>query len=136
MIPADGFYEWRRDGDRKVPVWFHLKSREPFVFAGLWDSWRHPKDGDVLHSFTIITTEPNALMSPIHNRMPVICDEATGRQWLERNHGPQSILRPWPAEQMQAHDVSNFVNAPENDSPECIKPLPLDYVPPGQLPLI
>ena len=136
VIPADGFYEWRRDDDRKVPVWFHLKSREPFVFAGLWDSWRHPKVGDALHSFTIITTEPNALMSPIHNRMPVICDEATGREWLERNHGPQSILRPWPAELMQAHDVSNFVNAPENDTPECIKPLPPDYVPPGQLSLI
>ena len=65
----------------------------------------------------------------------MICDEATGRKWLER-HGPQSIVLPWPAELMQAYDVSNFVNAPENDTPECINPLPPDYVPPGQLPLI
>ena len=71
IIPADGFYEWRKEGKRKVPMWLHLRSREPFGLAGLWDVWRKP-DGKRVESFTIITTEPNELVRPIHNRMPVI----------------------------------------------------------------
>jgi putative SOS response-associated peptidase YedK len=141
LIPADGFYEWRREGNRKVPVWIHLKKKEPFVFAGLWDSWRNPQEGDVLNTFTIITTDPNALVRRIHNRMPVIYDEAMGRQWLEHSFGGWSIalaavLRPWPSEYMSAYDVSAAVNSPENDTPECVKPLPPGYVPRGQLPLV
>ena len=72
LVPADGFYEWRRDGKRKVPMWIHLKKREPFAFAGLWDYWRDPAGDKELYSFTIITTEANALLRPIHNRMPVM----------------------------------------------------------------
>jgi putative SOS response-associated peptidase YedK len=71
IIPADGFYEWRKEGRRKVPMWVHLKRREPFGLAGLRDAWRKP-DGKWLESFTIITTEPNELIQPIHNGMPVI----------------------------------------------------------------
>jgi putative SOS response-associated peptidase YedK len=140
IIPADGFYEWRRDGNRKVPVWIHLKKREPFAFAGLWDSWRNPQDGDVLNTFTIITTDPNELVRPIHNRMPVIYDAAMGRQWLEHSYERAmtlaAVLRPWPSEYMEAWDVSTVVNSPENDAPECIRPLPSDYVRPGQLRLV
>ena len=141
IIPADGFYEWRREGNGKVPVWIHLKNKEPFAFAGLWDSWRHPQDGAVLNTFTIITTDPNTLVRRMHNRMPVIYDEAMGRQWLEHQFGGSGIrlaaaLRPWPAEHMAAHDVLPLVNAPENDSAECIKPLPPGYLPRGQLPLV
>jgi putative SOS response-associated peptidase YedK len=140
LIPADGFYEWRREGNRKVPVGIHLKKKQPFVFAGLWDSWRNPQEGDVLKTFTIITTDPNALVRRIHNRMPVIFDEAMGRQWLEQRFGRSTslaaVLRPWPSEYMEAHDVSTLVNALENDSPECIKPLPPGYVHRGQLPLL
>jgi putative SOS response-associated peptidase YedK len=106
LIPADGFYEWRREGNRKVPVWIHLKNKEPFAFAGLWDSWRNPQEGDVLHTFTIITTEPNTLLRPIHNRMPVIYDAAMGRQWLEHSFGDwamtlAAMLQPWPSEFME-----------------------------------
>jgi putative SOS response-associated peptidase YedK len=72
-FPADGFSEWRREGNGKVPVWFHLKKNQPFAFAGLWDMWRDV-DGEVLQSFTIITTVPNALLRRILNRMPVIFD--------------------------------------------------------------
>ena len=141
VIPADGFYEWRREGNRKVPVWIHLKKKEPFVFAGLWDSWRNPQDDELLHTFTIITTDPNTLLRPVHNRMPVIYDEPMGRQWLGDSFSGRAmtlaaVFRPWPSEYMQAHDVSTFVNAPENDSPECIKPLPPGYVPPGQMRLV
>jgi putative SOS response-associated peptidase YedK len=71
IIPADGFYEWRKEGKRKVPMWVHLKTKQPFALAGLWDVWRKP-DGKRVESFTIITTEPNELIQPIHNRMPVI----------------------------------------------------------------
>ena len=77
IIPADGFYEWRKEGKRKVPMWVYLKSREPFGLAGLWDVWRKP-DGKQVESFTIITTEPNELVRPIHNRMPR--DPPTGRR--------------------------------------------------------
>ena len=82
MIPADGFHEWRREGKRKVPMWVHLKNREPFGLAGLWDVWRKP-DGKRLESFTIITTEPNELVRPIHNRMPVILRPQDEEQWLD-----------------------------------------------------
>lgn len=140
LIPADGFYEWRREGNRKVPVWIHLKNKQAFVFAGLWDSWRNPQDGDVLNSFTIITTDPNTLVRRIHNRMPVIYDDTMGRQWLDRDHGSAMSLaaatRPMPSEYMAAHDVSTLVNTPENDTLECIKPLPAGYVHRGQLPLV
>jgi putative SOS response-associated peptidase YedK len=87
IIPADGFYEWRREGNRKVPVWIHLKNKEPFAFAGLWDVWHAFDSGDMLNTFTIITTDPNALVRRIHNRMPVIYDRAIGRQWLEHQFG-------------------------------------------------
>ena len=141
LIPADGFYEWRREGDRKIPVWIHLKKNEPFVFAGLWDSWRNVEVGAVLHTFAIITTHPNALLRSIHNRMPVIYDTAMGKQWLEHRYGTfqtslDTMLRPLPAELMETQDVSNLVNSPENDVPECIRPLPSGSLGHGQLPLL
>ena len=127
LIPADGFYEWRREGNRKNPVWIHLKKKEPFAFAGLWDSWRNPQEGDVLNTFTIITTDANALVRRIHNRMPVIYDVPMGRQWLEHSYDREmtlaAVMRPWPSEFMEGWDVSPLVNSPENDSPECVQPL-------------
>jgi putative SOS response-associated peptidase YedK len=92
LVPANGFYEWRRLGNRKVPIWIHLKSREPFAFAALWNYWRDPAGDKELYSFTIITTEANALLRPIHNRMPVIYDKEMGRQWLEEKFGDQPMI--------------------------------------------
>jgi putative SOS response-associated peptidase YedK len=92
LVPTDGFYEWRREANRKVPMWIHLKNREPFAFAGLWDYWRDPAGDKELYSFTIITTEPNALLRPIKNRMPVIYDKEMGRQWLEESFGDQPMI--------------------------------------------
>jgi putative SOS response-associated peptidase YedK len=128
LIPANGFYEWRREGNIKIPVWFHLKNRRPFAFAGLWDMWRDV-DAEVLYTFTIITTIPNALIRCIHNRMPVVFDALQARQWLDPRLSTRSAdiaadFAPFPSEQMQAHDVSPLVNKPEYDSPECIKPAP------------
>jgi putative SOS response-associated peptidase YedK len=92
LVPADGFYEWRREGNRKVPMWIHLKNREPFAFAGLWDCWLERDLGSELYTFTIITTRANALLQPIHNRMPVIYDKEMGRQWLEESFGNQPMI--------------------------------------------
>jgi len=127
LIPADGFYEWRREGSRKIPVWFHLKKKEPFAFAGLWDVWRDV-EGEVLHTFTIITTVPNALLRRIHHRMPVMFDTLQARQWLDprlstRNADIAAVLAPFPSELMESHDVSLLVNKPEIDSLDCINPV-------------
>ena len=140
LIPADGFFEWRCDGE-KTPVWVHLKDRAPFAFAGLWDSWRGRNRADNLHTFTIITTEANHLIRGIHPRMPVMYDEAQSRRWLEQSVGGSekalaAVLAPLPAERMAVHDVSPLVNAPANDTPECIQALPSGYLPRGQLSLI
>ena len=78
LVPADGFYEWRREGNRKVPMWIHLKKREPFAFARLWESWLDRDLGSELYTFTIITTHANALLRPIHNRMPVDLRQGDG----------------------------------------------------------
>jgi putative SOS response-associated peptidase YedK len=140
IIPADGFYEWRREGNQKVPVWIHLKNKEPFAFAGLWDSWPDRDSGVALNTFTIITTDANTLVRRIHNRMPVMYDRDMGQQWLERNYAssPMNLaaaLRPWPSEYMEAWDVSPLVNAPENDSVTCIQPVVHDQQTKPQLPL-
>jgi putative SOS response-associated peptidase YedK len=139
IIPADGFYEWRREGNRKIPVWVHFKNKEPFAFAGLWDSWLDRDSGDALNTFTIITTDANALVRRIHNRMPVMYERDMGGQWLERNLAQPmlgAVLRPPPSEGMEAWDVSMFVNAPENDRPDCIRPLSPGAVGTGQLQLV
>jgi putative SOS response-associated peptidase YedK len=126
LIPADGFYEWRREGNREVPVWIHLKNKKPFAFAGLWDCWRDA-EGQTLYTFTIITTLPNALLRPLHNRMPVMFDKLSAKQWLDPVFGPSdatlaAILAPYPSALMAVHDVSPVVNKPEYDQAECIVP--------------
>jgi putative SOS response-associated peptidase YedK len=126
IIPADGFYEWRKEGRRKVPMWVHLKTKKPFALAGLWDLWRKP-DGKRLESFTIITTEPNELVRPVHNRMPVILRPEDEEQWLDVSRTSfakaKSLLKPFPEELMDAHDVSPIVNSTKYDDPECIQPV-------------
>jgi putative SOS response-associated peptidase YedK len=140
LVPADGFYEWRRDGNRKVPMWVHLKRRKPFAFAGLWDCWVDRDLGSELYTFTIITIRANALVRPIHDRMPVIYDAAMGRQWLEGPFGTQAmeldfVLQPLPSERMEAHEVSTLVNSPENDTAECIEAVSPSQTVKPQLPL-
>jgi putative SOS response-associated peptidase YedK len=139
IIPADGFYEWRKEGKRKVPMWVHLKSKESFAFAGLWDVWRKP-DGKRVESFTIITTEPNELVRPVHNPMPVILRPEDEEQWLDASRAPfvkaKSLLKPYPEELMDAHDVSPIVNSGKYDGPDCIQPVSDDEIPrAGQLSL-
>jgi putative SOS response-associated peptidase YedK len=128
LILADGFYEWQKiPGEKtKTPMFIHLKDGKPFAFAGLWEDWHSP-DGSQILSATIITTNPNELMAPLHNRMPVILPEAAYKQWLNPGEAdPQQLsplLQPYPAELMEAYAVSRQVNSPGNDQPECIRPI-------------
>ena len=127
LILADGFYEWQKiPGEKtKIPTYIRMQDGRPFAFAGLWEDWHSP-DGSQILSTTIITTEPNALMAPIHNRMPVILAEADYGLWLTPGeadtHKLSPLLRPYPAEQMQAYAVSRVVNNPANDSSACVQP--------------
>lgn len=123
-----------------MPMWVHLRSREPFGLAGLWDVWRKP-DGRKVESFTIITTEPNDLIQPIHNRMPVILQPEDEEQWLDVSRTTftkvRSLLKPYPEDLMDAHDVSPIVNSAKYDGPECIQPVSEDDMPKvGQLSLL
>jgi putative SOS response-associated peptidase YedK len=128
LILADGFYEWQSQpgAKAKTPHFIFLKDRHPFAFAGLWDEWHSP-DGGSIRSATIITTEPNELMSRLHNRMPVILDPAAYAEWLDpAPRAPESLahlLKPFPAERMSAHPVSTRVNTPANDRPELVAPM-------------
>ncbi|WP_175991287.1 SOS response-associated peptidase [Bacillus sp. Marseille-Q1617] len=122
VIFSDGFYEWKQEDDGKVPVRFQLKSEEPFVFAALWDRSR---DGEV--TSTILTTEANDLVTPVHNRMPVILkDDDAIEKWLNTDsysfEEASKILIPFPEEEMKSYQVSKLVNSPNNDVQECINP--------------
>jgi putative SOS response-associated peptidase YedK len=127
LILADGFYEWRSIEGRKskTPYFIHMKDRKPFAFAGLWDSWNGP-DGSQVRTCTIITTEPNELMSLIHDRMPVILHPRDYAKWLDETPQTPDILKPlikpFPADRMDAYPVTPLVNKPENDSPELVVP--------------
>jgi putative SOS response-associated peptidase YedK len=125
LIPADGFYEWKKEGGRKTPMYIRLKSRRPFAFAGLWEVWT-PPGGEPLHTCTIITTAPNDLCAAIHDRMPAILPPDAWARWLAPEpQGAQALvplLTPFPAELMEAYPVQPLVNSPANDLPECILP--------------
>lgn len=124
LIVADGFYEWQKEGAKKIPIFIHLKSQKPFAFAGLYDVWKSP-DGDWITSCAIITTRPNELMEPIHNRMPVILPKTAYKPWLDSSNQDLdelvALLQPYPADKMLAYPVSPLVNSPRNNSPECIQ---------------
>ena len=123
LVLADGFYEWQKTATGKVPMRITLKSGEPFALAGLWETWKEPT-GDLLRTFTIITTSPNELLEPIHNRMPVILPREHEAIWLD-NSADQAIwldmLRPFPADQMTAFPVSKRVNYVGNDDLEIVQ---------------
>lgn len=126
LVIADGFYEWRREGKHKTPYWMSLKSGDVFAFAGLWDAWQEPGSQEPLTSFTIITMAPNALLKPIHDRMPVILKRKDEPAWLDSRlslSSAQELLKPYPALEMQAREVSEMVNSPTNDAPELLRPL-------------
>ena len=121
LVPADGFFEWRKQGKTRQPLLVRRQDRAPFAFAGLWERWRQP-DGQILRSCTIVTCPPNALVAPVHDRMPVILDEGDHDRWLDPEAGGAELLRPCPAEWLEAVEVSPRVNSPANDDPDCLAP--------------
>ena len=126
LILADGFYEWQKVGKIKIPTHIRMMNREPFAFAGLYEYWK-TKSGKMLESCTIITTTPNELMSPIHHRMPVILSPENEDAWVdpENQNTPElmSMLKPNAPDQMEAFEVSDFVNSPQNQGPLCTRPM-------------
>jgi putative SOS response-associated peptidase YedK len=126
LILADGFYEWQKLGARKQPHHIRMRDGRPFAFAGLWERWT-PPDGDPVESCTIITTVPNEIVAPIHDRMPVILAPAELDLWLDPGVRDPAVaaglLRPHPAGDMVAYPVSLRVNSPGADDPSCVVPL-------------
>ena len=123
LVPADAFYEWQKlDSKTKQPFAIALKSGMPYAFAGLWESWSPPAGG-TLETFTILTTNPNKLMEPIHNRMPVIVEPQNYERWLDVGNPaqpPVDLLRPYPAEDLRAWPVGQQVGNVRNNSPQLL----------------
>lgn len=126
LVLADGFYEWQRLERGKQPFYVRLHDGRPFAFAGLWEHWEGP-DETMLDSCTVLTTEPNDLLRPVHNRMPVILEPKYYDLWLDPGVQEAELLQPllrlYPSEGMLAYPVSTWVNSPGNDGPQCIEPL-------------
>jgi len=121
IIIGDGFYEWQKRGNKKIPFYIRLKSGGIFGFAGLWDKWVSPDKEKIIKSCTIITTEANDFMKIIHNRMPAILTGMNIFEWLEG--GEITGLKEGNKDEFYAYPVTDYVNSPKNNSPECIKPL-------------
>jgi putative SOS response-associated peptidase YedK len=126
LIPTDGFYEWKKEGKLKQPFHIRRQDRQPFAFAGLWERWKDPA-GELIDSFTILTTDANDLIRPLHNRMPVILDRKDFGLWLDPAAADPvqllALLVPAPGEEMETVPVSRAVNSPAHDAPDCIAPL-------------
>ena len=123
LIVADSFYEWKRTENRKVPMRIKMKNNELFAMAGLWESWKSPS-GELVHTCTILTTEPNDLMSTIHDRMPVILKQKDEQTWLNPEVMTIDELKPFliPLENglLEAYEVSDKVNSPKNNASDLI----------------
>ncbi|MBI5576468.1 MAG: SOS response-associated peptidase [Deltaproteobacteria bacterium] len=126
LIPASGFYEWMKGERRKQPHYIRLKNRRPFGIGGLWEQWQGPGDPPI-ESCTLLTTEANETISPLHDRMPVILPPESYDLWLNSEVMDRElllpILRPFPADEMEAFPVGFRVNDPKVDNPRCIDPI-------------
>ena len=126
LIPASGFYEWQRQERGKQPYFVRMRDERLFAFAGLWDRWESPDEG-AIETCTILTTAANAVLAPIHDRMPVILPPTEYARWLDpalpNTDSLAPLLVPFPPEEMLASPVSHRVNAPTVDDEKCITPL-------------
>ncbi len=126
IIPASGFYEWQKKGTgAKQPYYFHLKGKEVFGFAGLYEQWLDRETGEQIQTCAIITTEANRVLEPVHDRMPVILKPKDYEQWLDEKENDtdklQKLLAPYPSAEMESYQVSKSVNSPSNNSPELLE---------------
>jgi len=126
LIPATGFYEWMNTDEGKVPYYFRRKDRQFLAYAGLYDKWRSP-GGDVIESFSILTTSANDLVRPLHDRMPVILRQEDEELWVERSemddHDVKRVFAPFDPDELEAFQVAKLVRNPGIESLELIKPV-------------
>jgi putative SOS response-associated peptidase YedK len=120
IIPATGFFEWLTEGKNKQPFYFHRPDGKLLAFAGLWETWNN------IDTCTIVTTGPNEVMEPVHDRMPVILGDNDYSEWLDTNKpNPSHLLAPCPASEITSYPVDKFVNAVRNEGERCIEPISL-----------
>ena len=137
IIPADGFYEWQATGKKiKQPWFFRRRDGEPLAFAGVWEIWHDPAQGDDaprIRTCSIITTRANELVAPVHDRMPVVLAESAWAEWFDRdNHDVEKLhglLVPAPNDELEAWPVATLVNKADNNGPELVEPAPVMSTP-------
>lgn len=128
LVPATGFYEWQKDGKEKQPFFIHLKDRELFAMAGVYDAWTDKDTGEVFGSFSIITTAPNEKMKKVHDRMPVILNQDEESVWLDESleeHDIMPMLDPYSVKNFELYTVSKDVNSVKNNNPDLTYPIDL-----------
>ncbi len=127
LVPVDGFYEWRRDGKLRRPFAIVGRDRAPLALAGLWSGWKDRDTGEIRRTFTIVTTTPNAILTPIHDRMPVVVPTEAWGRWLDpATPDPGELiglLVPAADELLEAYPVSRLVSDVRNDGPALVEPL-------------
>lgn len=129
LVLADGFYEWKKSGKSKQPYYISRNDSQPFLLAGLWESWQNKDEPDSqpVETCTILTTTANDIMAPLHDRMPVILEQPDLDFWLDNQFEDrqqlEKLLVPYAADELQAYPVDTLVNKAANDQPECIKPV-------------
>lgn len=132
IIPVKGFFEWQHAVNEKIPWYIHHTGEEIFSLAGLYDHWINSATGEILDTFSVVTTDANDLLAIIHNskkRMPVILDRNAEKRWISSETSPEeafSLLKPYPADLLQAHTISNLINnrSANRNTPEVIRPYP------------
>jgi putative SOS response-associated peptidase YedK len=126
LVPSTGFYEWEKTDKKKIPHFIHIKDGSIFSFAALYDKWKDA-EGKLFKTFTILTTDSNKLIEPIHERMPVILEEDEEKDWISKDIEDtdflQALLDPYPVEDIQEHEVSAEVNSPRNEGKILTKPV-------------
>ena len=123
LVPADGFFEWKKEGKKKLPHLFTLADGDPFAIAGIWETWE--RGGEKIESVCLITTEANEVAQAVHDRMPVILPPEVYAAWLDlstTSDQAKAFLRPFPASGMKVRQVSDVVNNARHDGPDCIDP--------------
>lgn len=122
LIVADGYFEWQKTDSKKQPHLIHMKDDSPFAFAGLWEHWQG--ENEEIESCTIIVTEANDVLKPIHDRMPVIVSPGDYDRWLDpetETKALESLLKPYRGDDLERYPVSTIVNSPKNDSENCVQ---------------
>jgi putative SOS response-associated peptidase YedK len=129
LVVVDGFYEWRQTAQPKLPFLIRRRDGRPLTLAGLWEEWTSRETGEVVRSCTLLTTGPNGLMAPLHDRMPVLLEPETHALWLSSEPQEPAVLQPLLVpcrdDVLELRPVSRLVNSPRNDVPECLLPEPL-----------